>query len=825
MSTWSWIKRWLTTTNHKDIGILYLVTSIYFFFVAGMLAEVFRVQLAVPEKEILTGSEFNQAVTIHGLLMLLWFMSPFQFALANYFVPLQIGARDLAFPRLNALSYWLYLFSGLLLIAGFFVPGGAADVGWTFYAPLTDVLYSPSKGVDLAGLAIVLLTASVTLGTINFLTTIIKLRAPGLTWSKLPMFTWSILFTVLLMLLAFPPLGAAAIMLVLDRNLGTQFFSSLEGGALLWDHMFWFFGHPEVYILLFPALGAAADIISVFARRQLYAKRFVIIALFIAVALSYLVWMHHMFITGTSLTVRKIFSVTTALISIPFEMAALALIVTLYKGRVVYRAPMLFSLAGIFHFIIGGATGVFQAAIILDRQFRGSYWVVAHFHYIMAGTVLFWLIAALYYWLPKMTGRMYNEKLARIHFILSVIGLNLLYFPQFLLMDMPRRIYTYNPEWKLLNQISTVGAVIYGLSFIVAAYVLYKAVRSGPKAPDNPWRAWGIEWSVPSPPPRHNYEGVPVIRSDNKIIFVDESEIKRVGLANIINAAAPGLSDIESTSQISAATQQGSRVHSTHGEAHVAHHEHSTMMPFIIGLGVFIALLGAAISPLIMGSNFTLTIIGFLIFLAGVIKWAYDDLNDRFSEPEPEYKEDWPFVRVDKLRLAMWTFIAGEGFLFGSLISAYLFIRSRSLTWPPGYELHDPIVGLINTIILFTGTMLFGLGYLEVRRGKPNRALLYISGTLVMALLFMTIKAIEWGELAEEGYTINSILPIQLYYTLTGAHGAHVIAGIVATIYAMVKIISGGYNRNNYKGLLLLSIYWGIVEIVWTFLFPLFYLM
>nr|MEB3859670.1 cbb3-type cytochrome c oxidase subunit I [Desulfurococcales archaeon] len=403
-----WILRWLTTTNHKDIGILYIVTSLYFFFVSGMLAMLFRVQLADPEAQIITGDDFYQAVTVHGLIMLLWFLSPFAFGLANYIVPLQIGARDLAFPRLNALSYWLYAFSGFLLLAGFFFDG-AINTGWTLYAPLSALPQFTTTGTNLGILAIALLAVSVTISTVNFLVTIVKMRAPGMTWARVPMFTWTILFTVLMMLLAFPPLLIAGVLLFLDRVIGTTFFTSLQGGALLWDHLFWFFGHPEVYILLYPGLGILADVISTFARRPLYAKRFVIIALFIAVALSYLVWVHHLFITGIGAVVRKIFSFTTAIISIPFEMTALAMIVTLYKARIRYTAPMLFSLAAIFHFIIGGATGVYQAAIVLDRAFRGAYWVVAHFHYIMAGTVLFALIAGMYYWLPKMTGRMYSE--------------------------------------------------------------------------------------------------------------------------------------------------------------------------------------------------------------------------------------------------------------------------------------------------------------------------------------------------------------------------------------------------------------------------------
>lgn len=803
MSTWRWVKRWLTTTNHKDIGILYMVTSIYFFLVAGILAELFRLQLAFPEKEILVGSEFNQAVTIHGLLMLLWFMSPFEVGLANYLVPLQIGARDLAFPRLNALSYWLYLASGLVLLAGFFVPGGAADMGWTLYAPQNVLL--TGDGTILAAVAIVLLTASVTVGTVNFVVTIAKMRAPGMTWSRIPMFTWGVLFSVLMMWLAFPPLAVGAIALILDKTLGTTFLTSLEGGALLWDHLFWFFGHPEVYVLLLPALGAMADIVSVFARRQLYARRFVIISLFIATALSYLVWMHHMFITGTSLTVRKIFSVTTALISIPFELATLALIMTLYKGRIVYRAPLLYVIAAIIFFIIGGSTGVFQAAIILDRAFRGTYWVVAHFHYIMVGAVLLGLLGALYFWWPKITGRMYREGLVKAQLALLAVGATLTYLPQFLLIDMPRRYYTYPLEWLLLNRISTLGAIILFIGFALGLYALIESLRKGKPAPPNPWNAWGLEWAIPSPPPRHNYDGQPVVREDGSIVFVPEHELERIGVEKVIKSSGN-----------QEWSPKGILPNGEAGLKHGVHHEHWSMTPMLVGLSTLVLGIGLVAGKVVL-------LLGLAILLGAIVKWALDDYHERFHEDEPRFKEDWPFTGTNKLRLGMWTFISSEVFLFGSLISVYLFIRSRSLAWPPGYEHHDPYIGLMNTVILFTGTLFYSIAYLYAKHGEMLKSAAMMLGTIVTGGLFLGVKAFEWWELFAQGYGINSSLPFQLYFVLTGVHALHVIVGIIATLYMVAKILTG--RRPSLTSILMLGIYWGIVEIVWTFLFPMFYLM
>ncbi len=810
----SWILRWLTTTNHKDIGILYMVTAMYFFLVAGTLALLFRVQLAMPESNFLSGKAFNQAVTVHGLVMLLWFLSPIQFGLANYFVPLQIGARDLAFPRLNALSYWLYLFSGLLLIVSFFVPGGAVDGGWTLYAPLNTAAFSPSKGFDLAVLAIVMLSAAITLGTVNFMVTIAKMRAPGMTWDKVPMFTWSILFTILMMLLAFPALAAAGLLLLLDRLLGTTFFLSVEGGALLWDHLFWFFGHPEVYILLFPSLGMLADIISSFTGRPLYAKRFVLVAFMAATVLSYIVWVHHMFITGTSLLVRKIFSVTTALISIPFEMATLALILTLYKGRIRYTSPMLFAIVSIPLFIIGGATGVFNAAIILDRAFRGTYWVVAHFHYIMAGTALFAVIAGLYYWFPKMTGRMISEKLAKIQLILAVIGINLLYFPQFLLIDMPRRVfrYDYAPEWITLNQLSTVGAFIFAASFVVALIALIHGMLRGRPSGDNPWGAWGLEWLTRSPPPPHNFDGQPVVTRDGRILIVPEKTLEEQGVDKVISGEAK-------VSVTGVMTPNGTAGHQSPSHAHGhAHGHHGSMEPMMLALGMFVAFVAMPLG------NMALMALGALVAFASIAKWVLDEYRGRFSEPEPRYREEFPFVGIDKFKVGLWTFIAGEGFLFGSLVGAYIFIRTRSPAWTPGIELHDVAIGLFNTVVLFTAALAMGLAYYNARVGNVGLQRASLAFALALGLLFMFTKAYEWSKFAAEGYGLTSTMEAQLYYTLTGAHAAHVLVGVLASLYALARSLRRPYGPQDARTLLYIGIYWGIVDIVWTFIFPMFYL-
>ncbi len=811
MSFRTWVMKWLTTTDHKDIGILYIVTSIGFLLVAGSLALLFRVQLAFPYSNFLVGSEYYQAVTVHGLVMLLWFASPFAIGLANYIVPLQIGAKDLAFPRLNALSYWLYLFSGILLLLSAFTSAGAPDVGWTLYAPLTARIYTPTVGMDLAALSIFMLSLSITIGTINFMVTIAAMRAPGMSWFKLPMFTWSMLFTMLLMLWAFPPLMVGAAVLFIDRNLGTEFFLNPAGGALLWDHLFWFFGHPEVYILLFPALGAMADIITTFSRRPIYAKKYILTAFLIATIISFIVWMHHMFITGTNIYTRLFYSITTILISIPFEMAVMSFIFTLYKGRLIYTVPMLFAVGSLLNFIIGGSTGVYLGSIAIDRGFRGTYWVVAHFHYILVGTVTLGLIAGLYYWWPKITGRMYSERVGKIHFVLAMVGVALTFLPQFVLLDMPRRYFTYDvPEWLTLNQISTVGSFIFGVSMLVGLANFLLSLVKGPPAPSNPWNAWTLEWFIPSPAPKHNFHGVPIVREDNTVVFASEEAIEKYGIESI----RKGEVDIPSTPL--AGGQHGA--HASHSTHHIA-----TLDPLILSIGFFLAFAGLVLSKPVM-------YLGVIIAMAALARWLWKDVRNLFVEDLPGYVENWPFPK-DKIRSAMWVFIASEIATFGSIFSVYFFIRFNPVgkfmsdAWPPGYLVHDVWLGLINTVILFTGTLLFTLVYLGVKNGNEKLSLIGLLGTLYMAILFLVVKYFEWGELLAAGLGLDAGIYMQAYYLTTGAHGLHVFLGVLATTYLLLKLFHGTLKgKQALSEVLAVGIYWGIVEMVWTLVFPLYYL-
>ena len=769
------LKRWLTTTNHKDIGILYLVTSIYFLIVGGVLALLFRIQLSAPELSFLEASKFNQAVTMHGLIMVLWVVSPMAFAFANYFVPIQIGARDLAFPRLNAMSYWLYLFSGILAALSFFLPGGAPDVGWTVYAPLNTAKYTPQPGMTLGGLALLMLIASITIGTVNFIVTIVRMRAPGITWSRLPMFTWSILLTVIMMLFAFPPLAAGIILLGADRVLGTMFYTSVEGGDLLWEHLFWFFGHPEVYIVLTPALGILFEIVPVFSRRPLYGRKFILGALSAATLISFMVWVHHMFNTTIDPLVKKVFSASTIAISLPFEIVAVYLIATMVGGAVRFRTPMLFALGSITLFIIGGFSGVYNASIALNYALRGTYWVVAHFHYVMAGTVVFALFAGLYYWFPKMTGRMYSERLGRLHFIISFIGFNLLYFPMHFLIGMPRRVFTYPADtgWAAFNSIATIGGFIFGLSTLLLFINLGKNLINGPIIGANPWKGWTLEWTIPSPPPVHNFDSLPDMTK---------------GVLMFNGAPMPP-----------------------------APKQHHTILPMSLSLGAALIFLGLVVA-------LPIAVIGAVILAVSLAKWFKDDILDRFAAPEAEKAERWPFEHVGKEKLGVWVFLTSEIMLFGALISAYVYVRTRSAFWPPSPQLHDVGIGALNTLILLTSSLTMVLALEAIRNGSLRDLKMWLTTTLILGLGFLGIKAFEWSKLAAEGFLPSANLPAAPYYVLTGAHGVHVAAGLVAILYLILKARAGGFSRGDHSAVENTGLYWHLVDIVWVFLFPLFYL-
>jgi cytochrome c oxidase subunit I len=514
----STLLRLFRTTDHKQIGILYLVTSFVFFLVGGLMALLMRGELATPGLQFLSPEQYNQLFTMHGTVMMLLYATPNVFAFANLILPLQIGSPDVAFPRLNALSYWLYLFGALITVSGFLTPGGAPDFGWFAYTPLSRVEYSPGVGANLWTIGLILGGLATILGAVNMLTTVICLRAPGMTMWRMPIFTWNIFFTSILVLLAFPVLTAALFGLLADRLFGAHVFDPAHGGSIMWQHLFWFFGHPEVYIVALPYFGIISEIIPVFSRKPLFGYKGLVFATIGITSLSMTVWAHHMF--GTGAVLLPFFAFLSFLIAVPTGIKFFNWIGTMWKGAVTFETPMLFSIGFLVTFLFGGLTGVLLAAPAIDFHVHDTYFVVAHFHYVLFGTIVFATFAGIYFWFPKFTGRMMSEPWGRLHFWTTFIGFHTTFLVHHWLgaEGMPRRYadYLHMDQFTTLHAISSIGSFLLGASVLPFIWNAFRSYRYGePAGADDPWGFGNsLEWATSSPPPRHNFTELPRIRSE-----------------------------------------------------------------------------------------------------------------------------------------------------------------------------------------------------------------------------------------------------------------------------------------------------------------------
>ncbi len=510
---------WATTTDHKKIGVMYVITSFLFFLIGGAMALVMRAELARPGSQVVSNEQFNQLFTMHGTIMLLFFATPLFVGFANLIMPLQIGSPDVAFPRLNMFSFWLFLFGGSIAMLGFATPGGAADFGWFAYAPLTDAVRSPNVGADLWIMGLALSGFGTILGGVNFITTICCMRAPGMTMFRMPIFTWNILVTSILVLIAFPVLAAALLVLESDRKFGTHVFEASNGGALLWQHLFWFFGHPEVYIIALPFFGIITEILPVFSRKPIFGYKGLVFATLSIAALSVTVWAHHMYVTGGVLL--PFFAFMTFLIAVPTGVKFFNWIGTMWRGALSFETPMLWSVGFLVTFLFGGLTGVILAIPPVDFAVSDSYFVVAHFHYVVFGTVVFAMFAGFYFWWPKMTGRMLDERLGKIHFWTLFFGFHTTFLVQHWLgaEGMARRYpdYLASEGYTALNTVSSIGAFLLGMStlpFLLNVILTHRKPKV--QLPDDPW-GYGrsLEWATSCPPPRHNFTSMPRIRSES----------------------------------------------------------------------------------------------------------------------------------------------------------------------------------------------------------------------------------------------------------------------------------------------------------------------
>ncbi len=509
---------WLLTTDHKKIGIMYLIFTVLFFFAGGVLALLVRTQLSWSGNHVLSQDAYNQIFTMHASTMLFLFVIPVGAGFGNFLLPLMIGARDMAYPRINAFALWLIPLAGIIMYSSFFVQGGSAQAGWTEYPPLTAKL--GGQGTDLWILGVQILGVSSVGGAINFLVTTMTMRAPGMTLNRLPIFVWMIVVTSVLVVFATPVLAGVLAMLFTDRNLGTHFFDAANGGnPILFQQLFWFYSHPAVYIMILPAMGIISEVLPVFSRKPLFGYKAVAYAGAAIGILGFTVWMHHMFATGLSLQLTSVTMLTTMMIAVPSGVKMFNWLFTMWGGSLSFKTPLLFAIGFLFLFLIGGVDGVFHAVVPIDYAINDTYWVVSHIHYVLFGGSVFGVFAGIYFWFPKMTGKFLDEGLGKVHFWLMFIGMNLTFMPMHILglMGMPRRISGYQPGqgWDVWNLIASIGAFVLAASMLVFVFNFARTLKSAPKtAGDDPWEANSLEWMTSSPPPDHNFDTLPEIHSE-----------------------------------------------------------------------------------------------------------------------------------------------------------------------------------------------------------------------------------------------------------------------------------------------------------------------
>ena len=592
---------WFTTVDHKRIGILYGVTAFIMFLTGGVEAILMRVQLAGPELDIVSAAVFNQLFTMHGTTMIFLAVMPLSAAFFNFIIPLQIGARDVAFPRLNAFSYWTFLAGALMLKLSWI--GGATDAGWFGYAPLTSVAQNPGTGIDFWIISLQILGIASLAASFNFIVTVINMRAPGMTMMRLPLFTWMSFITAILLVLAFPVITVALIELTFDRYFMFNFFNVANGGSVvLWQHLFWVFGHPEVYILILPAMGIVSEVLPVFSKKPLFGYKTVVLAGIIIAFMGWMVWSHHMFTVGLGAVANAVFTITTMLIAVPTGIKVFNWLGTIWGGSIRFTTPMLYSLGFIAMFLIGGISGVMHAVSASDAQQQDTYFIPAHLHYVLFGGAIMGILSGIFYWFPKYSGKMYSERQGKISFWLIMIGQNVTFFPMhFVGLDgMPRRIYTYadNMGWDFWNGVTTGGAFILVLGFLLVMDNIGRHWKNGEPAPSDPWDGRTLEWSIPSPPPEYNFEEIPIVRG------LDDWWATKQG---------------DSYKEVPASGGSGENGHNIHLPQ-------PSYWPFVSAAGLLIAAYGVVFNDLLI--PWGLAAIGLTIGFVGVYSWSLEPIND-----------------------------------------------------------------------------------------------------------------------------------------------------------------------------------------------------
>ena len=617
---------WLTTVDHKRLGILYFVTTFGFFLLGSVEAFLIRLQLAAPNQQIIGPELYNQIFTMHGLTMIFLAVMPLGTAFANYFVPLMIGARDLAFPRLNAFGYWAYLAGGLILYSSFLL-GGAPDAGWFAYAPMTQPEFTPGTGIDFYLIGLLISGIGTLVTAMNLIVTIINMRAPGMTMMRMPLFPWMMLVTAFLVIFAFPPLTIALVQVFMDRSFGTLFFDPSGGGLpILWQHLFWVFGHPEVYIVILPAFGVISEVIPTFSRKPLFGYPMVVLAGIFIGFMGFAVWSHHMFTTGLGTVAASAFAITSFVIAVPTGIKIFNWIATMWMGQIRFTTAMLFAIAFIFTFTLGGITGIMVAVPPFDAQAQDSYFVVAHFHYVMGGGALLSFFAGIYYWFPKMTGKMLNEKVGKWVFALTVGGFHLVFFPQHFLglMGMPRRIQTYDADlgWNFYNLMSSAGVFILGMGVLLFLYSLLRDYRYGETAGDDPWDARTLEWSISSPPPHYDFAELPEVDDRDPVWLAKHPELVE---------KRDSVSENADTDEAATTLPPGEEGIHLPGQS---------WYPFVMSVGLLIGGFG------LIYHNWLLAIFSLVIVTLSTYAWAFEGVGGHHVHPSERDLRDTGISRL-----------------------------------------------------------------------------------------------------------------------------------------------------------------------------------
>jgi cytochrome c oxidase subunit I+III len=788
---------WFRAVQNNTIGLRYILTGLGFFVAGGIQALIMRIQLARPEQEAISPELYNQLFTMHGSTMMFLFAVPTIEAFATYLIPFLVGARDLPFPRLTALGYWVYLFGGVMFQLSFFL-GAAPDGGWFAYTPLTGPAFSPGVNLDFWLLGLGVIEVSGIAAAIELIVGILKMRAPGMSLNRIPLFAWSILVMAFMILFAFPAVITASAMLELDRALGTQFFNpALGGDPLLWQHLFWIFGHPDVYIMFIPAAGVISMVIPTFCRRPLAGYTFVVAATVAIGFLSFGLWVHHMFTVGIPMLALSFFTGASLMIAVGSGVQVFAWLATIWHGRVVWRTPFLFAAGFIFNFVLGGITGVMVAIAPFDWQVHDSYFVVAHFHYVLIGGVVFPVLAALYYWFPKIFGRMLSERLGALSFWLIFIGFNVTFFPMHItgLLGMPRRVYTYEAGlgWDLLNLLSTAGAFVLAAGVVITMWNMARSVRRGREAGDNPWDAGTLEWSVSSPPPAYNILQIPVIRGreplwdggrepletadePSRLLVEDQmrahEDLREAFTTTVVEARPAGLVAIAGPSY----------------------------WPLFLAFALMIAFVGGII-PYTEAKIFSVGV-GVVLTVVAIVGWLWPDAKQQRSWRLHEQEEALHPLPMDiagptsPIWWGMLLYLVAQGTVFSLFVYSYFYLLSGNPTWPPpGIAKPEfDVMGLALAAVMTSAGAAF-LAERGIRAGQVRRLRLALGASSLLSLAYLVLQGVEFARL---DFGLGEHAYGSIFYVLAGVVAGHVLVALVMSGVVQLRSWLGHFTAQRY---------------------------